>query len=418
MTTTAPAGNVGPAAEPRAGLVIIGFLLCIFATGTAEFLVTGLLPQMARDLDVSVASVGQAVTVYALATVLGGPLITLLTARLPRKGLTLALATSFIVGTTLSAVATSYPMLLAGRLIAGLSQATLFAISLVIATAAVPPERAGRTISWITSGFTLSILLGVPFGTLMGQYVSWRAPFLIVTAVAVIGTLVLAVAIPRQPPPPTGARDELQVLIRRRVLFAVATTAVGLAGVGTVFTYVAPLMTQVSGFSATAVSALLFAYGAGSVLGNLVVGRLTDRHPAATLRIILLGLVLLLAIMPVAVGWRPSAATAILALGLLATSTITPLQALILRYAQDAPTLSVAVNVAAFNLANALGAAIGGWVVAVGALRWSGLFGAVLAAGGFALSFLALPRRRRGDPGPVPAAAPRSAPSDRSGSRR
>jgi DHA1 family inner membrane transport protein len=373
----------------RLAAITAGFLLCIFAFGTAEFLVSGLLPQVAAGLSVSPATAGQAVTAYALATVVGGPILTAVTARVPRKGLTVGLLVAFLLGTALSAAATGYATFLTGRILAGLAQATFFALSLVVVTRAVAPDRAGRAVSWITSGFTVSILLGVPLGTLVGQRFGWRTPFVVITVVAVVGAGLLMAAVPREKAPTTGAGDELRALVRLPVLLAIATTAVGLAGVGTVYTYVVALMTLVTGFTAPAVSGLLFAYGAGSVVGNLMAGRLSDRYPRWTLPAILCGLVILLALIPLAVTAKTTAAAAILALGLLATATITPLQALILRRARAAPTLSVAVNVAAFNLANALGAAIGGAVLAAGWLRFSGFVGAVLAAGGLALAWSA-----------------------------
>ena len=376
----------------RAAPVLAGFLLCIFAVGTAELLVGGLLPQISADLRVSVAGSGQLVTAYALGVVIGGPLITVLTARLPRKGLVLGLVALFIAGSLVSAAATSYGLLLAGRVVAALSQGTLFAVSLVVVTAVVPPERAGRAIAVVVSGLTVATVLGVPLGALLGQAFGWRTPFLAIAVVAAAGGAVLAVAMPRTPAPQTGARSELRVLRRRPVLLAIATTAVGFAGVGTVLTYLVPLLTEVSGFSAGAASVLLLAYGVGSLLGNLAAGRLTDVSPTMTVRLVFLGLTLVLAALPFAAPSKPAVVVAVLVFGLLATATIAPLQGMLLRHAADAPTLSVAVNVSGFNLANALGAALGGGFVAAGALRWNGLAGAVLALAGLGLTWLAVSR--------------------------
>ncbi|MEV5752294.1 MFS transporter [Actinoallomurus sp. NPDC052308] len=182
------------------------------------------------------------------------------------------------------------------------------------------------------------------------------------------------------------------MVTRRPVLLAIATTAVGFSGVATVFTYIAPLLTRVSGFSSTVVSGLLLTYGAGSFLGNLLAGRLTDRSMSATVRGVFGGLTGVLVLVPFAAVWQPSAVTAVLVLGLLATATIAPLQGLILRHAGGAPTLAVAANVGAFNLGAATGSAIGGVIVSVGALRWTGLAGAVLSLAGLALAYLAVPR--------------------------
>ncbi|MFC9250251.1 MFS transporter [Amycolatopsis thailandensis] len=389
--TTSPR-TPAPTATRRAVPIIAGFLLCIFAIGTAELLVSGLLPQIAAGVQVSVAGTGQLVTAYALGVVIGGPLITVLTARMPRKGLVLSLIVLFIAGSLLSAAATSYGLLVAGRVLSALSQGTLFAISMVVVTTVVPPDRAGRAIAIVVSGLTVATVLGVPLGALLGQAFGWRMPFLVIAVIAAAGGAVLAVAMPRTPAPTTGARSELRVLLRRPVLLAIATTAIGFAGVGVVLTYLMPLLTQVSGFSGGMASALLLAYGVGSLLGNLAAGRLTDISPTMTVRIVFLGLTVILAVLPFAAPSQPATIVAVLVFGLLATATIAPLQGLILRHAADAPTLSVAVNVSGFNLANAFGAALGGGIVAAGALRWTGLAGAILALAGLGLSWLATSR--------------------------
>jgi DHA1 family inner membrane transport protein len=262
-----------------------------------------------------------------------------------------------------------------------------------IVTSVVPPERAGRAIATVVSGLTFATLLGVPLGAMIGQRFGWRAPFAAFAIIALAGGIILAASMPRTPTPPTGIRGELRVLARRPVLLAIATTAIGFAGVGTVLTYIVPLLTQVTGFATTVVSALLLAYGGGSVLGNLAAGRPTDISLTMTLRIVFIGLAVVLAVLPFAATWRPTDAMAVLGLGLLSTAAIAPLQGLILRHAAEAPTLSVAVNVSGFNLANALGSAIGGGMVAAGALRWNGLAGAALAVIGLGVSYLAIPRQ-------------------------
>jgi len=386
---TTSSDTPAPATAARSVPIIAGFLLCIFAIGTAELLVGGLLPQIAATMHVSVASTGQLVTAYALGVVIGGPLITVLTARMPRKGLVLGLIALFIAGSLTSTVATTYSLLVASRVLAALSQGTLFAISMVVVTTVVPPERAGRAIATVVSGLTVATVLGVPLGAVLGQTFGWRTPFLATAVIAAAGGAILAVTMPRTPAPTTDARAELRVLARRPVLLAITTTAIGFAGVGTVLTYLVPLLTQVSGFSSGMASALLLAYGVGSLLGNLAAGRLTDISPTMTVRIVFLGLTVILAVLPFAAPSQPATIAAVLAFGLLATATIAPLQGLILQHAADAPTLSVAVNVSGFNLANALGSALGGGMVAAGALRWNGLAGAVLALAGLGLSWLA-----------------------------
>lgn len=201
---------------------------------------------------------------------------------------------------------------------------------------------------------------------------------MVLTVLALAGTGLLAAVLPKQAAQRAGIGEELRVVTRRPVLVSIATTAVGFAGVSTVFTYLAPLLTQVSGFAAPVVSVLLLAYGAGSFAGNLAAGRLTDRSLSGTVRGVFGGLTGVLALFPFIVVWKPSAVLAVLALGLLATATIAPLQGLILRHAGAAPMLAVSANVGAFNLGAALGAVLGGAIVTLdGTLRRGAPFVAV-----------------------------------------
>ncbi|MFH8837230.1 MFS transporter [Streptomyces sp. NPDC017868] len=364
----------------------------VFVVGTSEYLVAGMLPEVGSDLQVSQGTAGQAVTAYALGVVIGGPVVTMATARLPRKVLALGLMLLFAAGSAISALAPMFGVLLAGRVISSLSHATFLALALVMATSVVPEHRTGSAIATVASGFTVATLLGVPWGSLLGQAAGWRAPFAVLTALTLAAVVLLALVLPRQQAPTASLRDELRVVTRKPVLLAIATTAVGFSGVAVVFTYIAPLLTRVAGFSPAAVSALLLAYGAGSFLGNLAAGKLTDKSMSATLRGVFGGLTGVLAVMPFAAAWQPTAVLAVLVLGLLATATIAPLQGLILHHAGAAPTLAVSVNVGAFNLGAAVGSALGGLLVAAGTLRWTGLAGAVLSLTGLALTYLVLPR--------------------------
>jgi MFS transporter, DHA1 family, inner membrane transport protein len=317
--------------------------------------------------------------------------MTMLTARLPRKPLALGLMLLFAAGSALSALASSFTMLLAGRVVSSLSHAAFLALALVMATSVVPEHKTGSAIATVASGFTVATLLRVPLGSLLGHAAGWRAPFAVLTALTLAAIALLALVLPKQQASSASLRDELRVVSRKPVLLAIATTAVGFSGVSVVFTYIAPLLTGIGGFSPAAVSALLFAYGAGSFLGNLAAGKLTDRSMSATVRGVSGALTGVLVAMPFAAAWQPTAVLAVLGLGLLATATIAPLQGLILRHGGSAPTLAVAADVGAFNLC-AAASALGGAIVAAGALRWTGLAGAVLSLSGLALTYLVLPR--------------------------
>ncbi|MFT0846132.1 MFS transporter [Actinomycetaceae bacterium L2_0104] len=381
-----------PPTSPRALpiLVLAGFVLLVFCTGTAEYLVAGVLPQLAADLSVSIATAGQTVTAYALGVAIGGPIVTVLTARLPRKGLALALGVVFIAGTVLTVFAPTYAWVIVGRVISACSQATLFAIGLTTATGLMGPARQGQAIAIISSGLTVATVLGVPLGALLSGTTSWRIPFVVVAAAAALGVILLAAAMPRTAAPTTGVSDEIRTLLRGPVLLAVATTVIGFAGVSLVFTYLVPLLSDVTGIAAGIIPALLLAYGVGGFAGNLIAGRLADLSLGKTLVGVFLALIVTLAAFPLVAEFPIPMIGLVLILGLLSTATIAPLQSLVLRHAGAAPTLSLAVNVGAFNLANAIGSALGGLSVAAGLLQWGGFAGAVFAILGLILTTLAL----------------------------
>ncbi|MFF5053465.1 MFS transporter [Micromonospora sp. NPDC000663] len=336
-------------------LSLAALCVSVFIIGTAEYLIAGMLPQVAGDLRVSEATAGQAVTAYALGVVIGGPLVAMITSRVPRKGLAMVLVLLFAVGSALCAFAGSYEMLLVGRVVSSLSHAAFLAVAVVVATTLVPAGKVGTAIAAVASGFTVATLLGVPLGAILGQAAGWRAPFLALTVLALLANVLLAAVLPRLDAPTTELRDELYVVTRRPVLLSVATAAVAFAGVTVVFTYIAPLLTRIAHFSAATVSGLLLAYGAGSLIGNVAAGRLTDRSVGATVRGVLGCLTGVLLMIPFAVVWQPSAVLAVLLLGLLGTAIIAPLQAMILHHAGNAPTFAVAVNVGAINLGAAAG---------------------------------------------------------------
>ncbi|GAB3454418.1 MFS transporter [Streptomonospora sediminis] len=369
--------------------MLAGFVLLVFCTGTAEYLVAGVLPQLAADLSVSIATAGQTVTAYALGVAIGGLIVTVLTARLPRKGLALGMGGLFIAGTVVTALAPSFAWVIAGRVVSACSQATLFAIGLTTAAETMGPTRQGQAIAIISSGLTVATVLGVPLGTLLGGSTSWRIPFVAVAAAATLGALLLAAAMPRTPAPATGIGDEVRTLLRGPVLLAVATTVIGFSGVSVVYTYLVPLLTDVTGMAAGVIPALLLAYGAGGFAGNLIAGRLADLSLGRTLVGVFLALTVVLAAFPLLAGDPTPTIGLVLILGLLSTATIAPLQSLILRHASTAPTLALAVNVGAFNMANAIGSALGGFGVAAGLLRWGGFGGAMFAFLGLLLTALA-----------------------------
>ncbi|MEV4292654.1 MFS transporter [Nonomuraea bangladeshensis] len=380
----------------KQGLFVPAMLMVsVFVVGTSEYLIAGLLPQVAADLDVTLSTAGHAVTAYALGVVAGGPLVTIATVRLPRKGLALGLLVLFAAGNAICAFAGSYGVLIAGRVVASLSHAAFLTLALMLTVRAVAPERVGTAIAVVGSGFSAATLLGVPVGVLVGDGAGWRAPFAGLAVLALAAVALLAVVLPREAAPDTSVAAELRTMLRRPVPVVIATTAVGLAATSTVFTYLAPALSRITGFAPAAVSALLLVYGVGGLAGGLVAGRLADRSLPATVRGTFAGLAVVLALFPFALGWPVAAVAAVLAFGLLTSATTPVLQSLLLRHAGGAPTLAVSVNVCAFNIGIAAGSALGGGLVAADGLRWLGLAAAALALAALAVSYAAVPAARR-----------------------
>lgn len=263
----------------RLPLALWALAICAFGIGTGEFVVAGLLLNVAGDLKVSTSTAGLLVTGYALGVVVGAPLVTALTRRLPRKTILLVLMGLFVVGNLLCAVAPNYAMLMSARVITGLAHAAFFGIGSVIAAELVPPGKQASAIAIMFTGVTLANVLGVPLGTLIGQAFGWRFTFWAVTILGVLAIVSIAVLVPRVPHD-DGApsiRQELRVIRRPQVLLAFAMTTFGQGSVITVLTYITPILVKITGFTERAVSPILLLFGVGFVVGNTLGGKLADR---------------------------------------------------------------------------------------------------------------------------------------------
>ena len=331
-----------------------------FAVGTTEFIMMGLLPNVSADLSVSIPSAGLLVTGYALGVVVGAPIMTLGTARLDRKTLLVGLMSLFFIGNLMSALAPSYMVMLAGRIISSFMHGAFFGVGSVVGTHLVPKERRARAIALIFSGLALSNIIGVPLGTVIGQYTSWRVSFGLISLLGLITGAFLFFALKSQAPDPVGAiSKELSVLKRSGVWLALATTTFGFGGVFVVWTYIAPILREATGLSPDAMTAVLFVYGVGLTLGNHVMGRMSDKSLSLSLYGTLGALVALMAIFAFAMTNFWATSITISLLGFAAFGTIPPLQIGIMKAAEGAPNLASALNIAAFNLGNAGGAWIG-----------------------------------------------------------
>ncbi|KPI29826.1 major facilitator superfamily MFS_1 [Actinobacteria bacterium OK074] len=348
-------------------IALLALALSAFAIGTTEFVIMGLLPNVAADLDVSITSAGLLVTGYALGVVVGAPTLTAALGRLPRKKTILLLSGIFLAGNLLCAVAPSYSVLMVARFLTACAHGAFFGIASVVAADLVAKEKQASAIAMVFTGSTVANVLGVPFGTFLGQHFGWRSTFWVVTGIALLATLGIAALVPAiQQQDPPSFRAELRVLKRRQVLLALLITVFGYGGVFTLFTYITPLLTDVTGYAESTVSWLLVLFGTGLFAGNLLAGKAADRRLMPTIYVVLIALSGVLLAFGAASHSKTAAAVSMVLLGATAFGTVPPLQMRVLAKASDAPAVASAFNISAFNVANAGGSFIGGRVISAG----------------------------------------------------
>uniref|UniRef100_UPI0013C48583 MFS transporter n=1 Tax=Streptomyces europaeiscabiei TaxID=146819 RepID=UPI0013C48583 len=349
-------------------LALLALAVGAFGIGTTEFVIMGLLPEVAGDLGISIPAAGHLVSAYALGVVIGAPLLAAVTARLPRRKVLIGLMVLFVVGNALSALAPDEHWLLAARFLSGLPHGAFFGVGAVVATGLVAPERKARSVSLMFLGLTIANVAGVPAATLVGQHFGWRITFLGVSAIGLAAIASLALLIPhdRAAAPTTGLRGELGALRSLPVWLALGTTVAGFGALFSAYSYITPMLTDSAGYAGTSVTLLLALFGVGATIGNLAGGRLADHSLRGTLFGGLASLILVLALFPVLMSAQWSAALAVLLLGVAAFATGSPLQLMVMEKAAAAPSLASSANQAAFNLANAGGAWIGGLALAAG----------------------------------------------------
>lgn len=398
-------------------LALLALAVGAFGIGTTEFVVMGLLPRIAGDFGVSVPTAGLLVTGYALGVVVGAPLMTVLGTKVPRKRMLMLLMVLFVAGNLISALAPVFGVMLLGRVVASLAHGAFFGIGAVVAADLVPADRKAGAIALMFTGLTVANVVGVPLGTYVGQHAGWRVTFLLVAGLGVLGLLGVARLVPELPRPQgVRLRHEVAVLRNPQVLLAMVMTVLGFGGVFAAITYIAPMVTEVTGYADASVTWLLVLFGLGMVAGNLAGGRFADRRLMPMLCIALGALAAVLALFAVTAHHKALTAVTVFAIGALGFATVPPLQKRVLDQAHGAPTLASAVNIGAFNLGNALSAWLGGLVISAG-LGWTSpdWVGAALAASalGVALLSMALERRAASVPGPPGRTVTRSSAADR-----
>ncbi|WP_409523030.1 MFS transporter [Nitrincola sp. MINF-07-Sa-05] len=351
-------------------LALWALTLSAFAIGTTEFVIVGLVPTIAHDLGVSLPSAGLLVSLYALGVAIGAPVLTALTGRWPRKALLLSLMALFIGGNLLAWLAPGYQSLIIARIITGLAHGVFFSVGSTIATSLVSKDKEASAIALMFSGLTVALVTGVPLGTWIGQLFGWRATFLIVALLGVIALLGSALLLPAKLKQTAPARlsQQLKVLTQPRLLLVYAMTAVGYGGTFVAFTYLAPILEQVSGFAPNAIGLIMLVYGVSVAVGNIWGGKLADKlGPVKALQIIFAALALVLFVFSFTAGNSITAVLTVLVWGAFAFGNVPGLQVYVVqlaeKYTPDAVDVASGLNIAAFNVGIAIGAVVGGAVV-------------------------------------------------------
>lgn len=360
---------------------LVALALGGFGIGLTEFLIAGLLPQVASSFTVSEAAAGWLISGYALSVAVGAIALTAATARLPRKAVLVGLVALFVVGNLLSAVAPSYPVMLLGRIVAALCHGSFFGIGSLVARSLVAPEKKSRAVAVMFAGLTLANVLGVPFGALVGERWGWRAAFWAVTAIGVLALAGIAALVPdgagetrsptmtgtgqSDPAPADGLRAQFRAFRSWQVWLTLTATALSYGGMFGAFSYIAYTFTEVGGFSPTDVAWLLMVYGVGLVVGNLVGGRAADHDRDRTLVLALLGLAITLAVFGLLAGSATASVVLVFLMGLFGFAGVPGMITRVTDFAHGA-ALAASANVSASNIGNALGAWLGGLAITAG----------------------------------------------------
>ncbi|EGT3627423.1 MFS transporter [Morganella morganii] len=351
-------------------LALLALTLSAFAIGTTEFVIVGLIPTMAQDLNVSLPSAGLLVSLYALGVAIGAPVLTALTGNWNRKTVLLSVMSLFVAGNLLAWQAPSYETLIAARILTGLAHGVFFSIGSTIATGLVPKEKAASAIAIMFTGLTVALVTGVPLGTYIGQTFGWQSTFLAVALLGFIALVGSAFLVPNNLKQASAARilTQVKVLGEPRLLLVFAITAVGYGGTFVAFTYLAPILQQVTGFNASAIGAIMLVYGVSVAFGNIWGGKMADKMgPVKALSYIFAGLAAVLLVFNFTAVNPIAAVLTILVWGAFAFGNVPGLQVYVVKlaetYAPDAVDVASGLNIAAFNVGIALGAWGGGIIV-------------------------------------------------------
>jgi MFS transporter, DHA1 family, inner membrane transport protein len=371
-------------------LSLLALAISAFGIGTTEFVPVGLLSTISEDLNISITLAGLLISGYAMGVAFGAPILTALTNKMSRKTLLMALMVIFIIGNSIAAISTSFGWLLAARIITAFSHGVFFSIGSTIAADLVPEDKRASAIAFMFTGLTVATVTGVPLGTFVGQIFGWRATFWGVALLGVIGIAASAILIPKniKDAPPAKFSDQLKILGNGPLLLAFAITALGYGGTFVAFTYLTPMLQEVTGFSPKMVSIILLAYGIAVAIGNAIGGKAANKNPLKALLWMFIVQFIILVILTFTAPFKVAGLITIFLMGMFAFMNVPGLQVLVVklaeRYVPAAINVASALNIAAFNLGIAIGAFVGGLIVdSIGLIHtpWIGgvmVFGAVL----------------------------------------
>ncbi|MCM3388813.1 MFS transporter [Ureibacillus chungkukjangi] len=387
--------------KKQSTLALLALAISAFAIGTTEFISVGLLPLIAEDLSIPVTTAGLTVSLYALGVTLGAPVLTSLTSRVPRKTLLLWIMIIFIVGNSLAAFANSIQILLIARIISALSHGIFMSIGSTIAADLVPENRRASAISIMFTGLTVATVTGVPFGTYIGQQVGWRAAFLIIVAIGIVALIATSFLIPTtlRKGNKTTFRDQFKLITNGRLLLVFIITALGYGGTFVVFTYLSPLLQDITGFKAETVAVILLVYGIAIAIGNTIGGKLSNRNPINALFYMFIVQAVILFVLLFTAPYKIVGLITILFMGLFAFMNVPGLQVYVVmlaeRFVPSAVDVASAINIAAFNAGIAIGSFIGGIVTDSIGLIHTSWIGALMVLAAVVLTWFSRAMERK-----------------------
>ena len=375
--------------KKQSTLALLALAVSAFAIGTTEFISVGLLPLIAEDLTIPVTTAGLTVSLYALGITFGAPILTSLTSKIPRKTLLLGIMIVFIIGNSLAAISTSIGMLLVARVISSFSHGIFMSIGSTIAADLVPEDRRASAISIMFTGLTVATVTGVPFGTFIGQQMGWRAAFIVIIIIGVIALMANGILIPStlRKGTKTSFRDQVKLVTNGRLLLVFIITALGYGGTFVVFTYLSPLLQEITGFKEQSVAVILLVYGIAIALGNMIGGKLSNKNPINALFYMFIVQAVVLFILMFTAPFKIVGLATILLMGLFAFMNVPGLQVYVVmlaeRFVPSAVDVASAINIAAFNAGIAMGSYFGGLITdSIGLIHtsWIGALMVLVAA--------------------------------------